>query len=325
MRNDCVYLVGIDIGGTKCAVSLGEYRESDACPVSLVDKIRFDTNNQAGHTDVIRRILDAVRNLLARQGLEPARVAAAGISCGGPLDSEAGVIPAQPHRLGSCAHCRNRRAGNGDPDLPTERRERLRACRVEVRRGARRAKRRVPHLWHRAWRGADSGRQAVRRNKRERGRDRAYTENGPVGYGKAGSFEGFCSGGGILQIAKTMVLERRQMGEPVPYYDGTDASIDARQMEIHAREGDALARAVYAKCGEYLGRGLSILVDTLNPQVIVIGSIFTHCADLIWPHAKAVMDRECLAAANRVCRVVPAELGGQIGDYAAIAVAASAV
>lgn len=151
------------------------------------------------------------------------------------------------------------------------------------------------------------------------------SENGPVGYGKAGSFEGFCSGGGILQIAKTMVLERRQMGEPVPYYDGTDASIDARQMEIHAREGDALARAVYAKCGEYLGRGLSILVDTLNPQVIVIGSIFTHCADLIWPHAKAVMDRECLAAANRVCRVVPAELGGQIGDYAAIAVAASAV
>lgn len=85
MRNDCVYLVGIDIGGTKCAVSLGEYRESDACPVSLVDKIRFDTNNQAGHADVIRRILDAVRNLLARQGLEPARVAAAGISCGGRL------------------------------------------------------------------------------------------------------------------------------------------------------------------------------------------------------------------------------------------------
>ena len=122
-----------------------------------------------------------------------------------------------------------------------------------------------------------------------------------------------------------MVLERLQMGESVPYYDGTDASIDARQMELRAREGDALALAVYAKCGEYLGRGLSVLVDTLNPQVIVIGSIFTHCSDLIWPHAKAVMDRECLAAANSVCRVVPAELGGQIGDYAAVAVAASAI
>ena len=28
------------------------------------------------------------------------------------------------------------------------------------------------------------------------------SENGPVGYGKSGSFEGFCSGGGIAQIAK---------------------------------------------------------------------------------------------------------------------------
>ena len=75
MRDECTYLVGIDIGGTKCAVSLGEYRESDACPVSLTDKIRFDTNNKAGHADVIRRILDAVRELLARRGLEPAQMA----------------------------------------------------------------------------------------------------------------------------------------------------------------------------------------------------------------------------------------------------------
>ena len=100
MRDECTYLVGIDIGGTKCAVSLGEYRESDACPVSLTDKIRFDTNNKAGHADVIRRILDAVRELLARRGLEPAQIAAAGISCGGPLDSEAGLILSPPNLIG---------------------------------------------------------------------------------------------------------------------------------------------------------------------------------------------------------------------------------
>ena len=308
MRNDCVYLVGIDIGGTKCAVSLGEYRESDACPVSLVDKIRFDTNNQAGHADVIRRILDAVRNLLARQGLEPARVAAAGISCGGPLDSEAGVILSPPNLIGwdrvPFVEIVERETG-----IRTFLQNDANACALaEWKFGAARGAQNAVFLTFGTGLGA------------------GLILGGRLYGGTNGNaFEGFCSGGGILQIAKTMVLERRQMGEPVPYYDGTDASIDARQMEIHAREGDALARAVYAKCGEYLGRGLSILVDTLNPQMIVIGSIFTHCADLIWPHAKAVMDRECLAAANRVCRVVPAELGGQIGDYAAIAVAASAV
>lgn len=96
-------------------------------------------------------------------------------------------------------------------------------------------------------------------------------------------------------------------------------------MEIHAREGDALARAVYAKCGEYLGRGLSILVDTLNPQMIVIGSIFTHCADLIWPHAKAVMEPRVPCGGQPRLPGGSRRAGRQIGDYAAIAVAASAV
>ena len=31
------------------------------------------------------------------------------------------------------------------------------------------------------------------------------SEFGPVGYGKSGSFEGFCSGGGIAQIANMKV------------------------------------------------------------------------------------------------------------------------
>ena len=36
------------------------------------------------------------------------------------------------------------------------------------------------------------------------------SEYGPVGYGKEGSFEGFCSGGGISEMARTLLLERRQ-------------------------------------------------------------------------------------------------------------------
>ena len=31
---------------------------------------------------------------------------------------------------------------------------------------------------------------------------------GPVGYGKAGSFEGFCSGGGIAQLGKIYAQEK---------------------------------------------------------------------------------------------------------------------
>jgi glucokinase len=34
-------------------------------------------------------------------------------------------------------------------------------------------------------------------------------KDGPVGYGKAGSFEGFCSGGGIARLARSMAESSR--------------------------------------------------------------------------------------------------------------------
>ena len=43
------------------------------------------------------------------------------------------------------------------------------------------------------------------------------TEYAPVGYGKAGSFEGFCSGGGIAQLGRAMVLEKLQQGVSISF------------------------------------------------------------------------------------------------------------
>ena len=47
-------------------------------------------------------------------------------------------------------------------------------------------------------------------------------EMGPVGFGKAGSFEGFCSGGGIAQLAQIKVREKLQMGEKVSFCESID-------------------------------------------------------------------------------------------------------
>jgi glucokinase len=88
-----------------------------------------------------------------------------------------------------------------------------------------------------------------------------------------------------------------------------------------ADAGDALAREILAKSGKFLGRGCAMLIDILNPQRIVIGSIFSRCR----PHLQKAMDeeiaREALPAAARACRIVPAALGDSIGDYASLAVA----
>ena len=88
-----------------------------------------------------------------------------------------------------------------------------------------------------------------------------------------------------------------------------------------ADKGDETAIEVYRICGEYLGRGLSVVIDILNPQVIVIGSIFARSHHLLWKSAEEIIKQEALPLSAGCCQVVPAKLGESIGDYAAIATA----
>jgi glucokinase len=146
------------------------------------------------------------------------------------------------------------------------------------------------------------------------------SDKGPAGFGKTGSFEGFCSGGGLAQLGYTMALEKYQMGICPSYFDPEAAPghITAKTLAVAAEQGDETAREVYEVCGEYLGKGLAILIDILNPECIVIGSIFARSHDLIWPSAQKVLEREALRCSFARCKVVPAALGEQIGDYAAL-------
>lgn len=81
-------------------------------------------------------------------------------------------------------------------------------------------------------------------------------------------------------------------------------------------------RLFFIKCGEHLGEICSLLIDLLNPEKIVIGSIFARCEDLLREPMQQIIDREALSRSARACSVVPAALGETLGDVAALAVAA---
>ena len=71
-----------------------------------------------------------------------------------------------------------------------------------------------------------------------------------------------------------------------------------------------------------LGAGLSIIIDILNPEAIIIGSIFQRCEELLRSRTEEVIKRETLAAARNVCKILPSKLKENLGDYAALSVAA---
>ena len=89
----------------------------------------------------------------------------------------------------------------------------------------------------------------------------------------------------------------------------------------YAKDGDETALEVWRVVGEKLGQGISIIIDMLNPEAIVIGSVYARSGELMKEAMEKVIRREALFFSADACRIVPAALGDQIGDYAAVAAA----
>jgi glucokinase len=137
-------------------------------------------------------------------------------------------------------------------------------------------------------------------------------EDGPLEYGKAGSWEGYCSGAGLVKLAR--------MRQPQRWIEGTTT----RDLVALALSGDIDAVKLVTEMGTWLGRGLAILVDVLNPQVIVVGTLGVVLGDLLLTPAREVIRQEALPVAVEACRVVPAELGERLSSISALMAAIDA-
>ncbi|MDB6167930.1 MAG: hypothetical protein JWM88_794 [Verrucomicrobia bacterium] len=300
-------LIGLDIGGTKCALSVPDG------PDRVREVVRFPTTD-------LRGTLDRLFGEIARLG--PSGDTVFGISCGGPLDSGQGLILSPPNlpgwnRVPVCALLTERFGGRAF--LMND----ANACALaEWQFGAGRGCRSMMFLTMGTGMGAGlilDGRlyEGVTGNAGEVGHVR-MADAGPIGYGKAGSFEGFCSGGGIAQVA------RQRLGN----FSGESRlgkipaeQLSAREIGLAAEAGDALALEIWHAVGEKLGAALAIFIDVLNPERIVIGSIYQRCEKFIAPAMHAVIRREALPDSARDCRILPAALGDEIGACAAVAIA----
>ncbi len=289
-------ILGFDIGGTKCAVSLAD---TDA---NVIAKESFPTGRYSGPDAVLSALARAAQELLETHEAGDA-VLAAGISCGGPLDSGAGLVLSPPNlpgwdrvpvvsileeSLGIPAFLHN------DANA---------GALAEWLFGAGRGYSNIIFLTFGTGMGAGlilNGRLYAGTNDLagEIGHVR-MTLDGPLGYGKPGSFEGYCSGAGIARIAGR----------------------EAREVLEAARAGDADARALLETSGEYLGRGLAILVDVLNPELIIIGGIYSRAPEMFADAMQRLLKAEALPGAVERCEVRPAALGTEVGDYAALSVA----
>lgn len=324
------HTLGIDIGGTKCAVILGGTQiPSDASSSFILDRTAFPTCTHLGLEYTLGCIYAAIDEILSHNHVSTDSLLGIGISCGGPLNHRTGVI-CNPPNLYGWNHVPIVQLLQDRYHVPAYLQNDANACALaEWKFGAARGYSNIVFLTFGTGMGAglilnDQLYCGTNDMAGEVGHVR-ISNNGPVGFGKIGSFEGFCSGNGIAQLAKAKAMEALQRGES-PSFCPTIAELDsltAKNVAEAAEQGDPLACEIYRICGENLGKGLSILIDILNPEVIVLGSIFQRSPDLLWPAAKEVIAKEALPQSFQCCHVIPSRLGNKIGDYAAISIVLS--
>lgn len=314
------FYLGIDIGGTKCAVVAGD------ADFSIFNKVQFDTRTaERGWQEVFEEFFANIDKLFLKYPKENLR--GIGISCGGPLDSKKGMIYSPPNLPGwdnvPITKIFNERFG-----VPVSIQNDANACALaEWLMGAGKGTQNMIFLTF----GTGMGSGLILNGKLYAGTNDLggevghirLADDGPVGFGKAGSFEGFCSGGGIAQLAASYVINKLKQGVKVNFCDNIESArkLTAKIVAEAAVGGDSDALEIIRISGEYLGRGLSILIDILNPECIVIGSIYARNENLFNPHIERMLAREAIPSAVDVCTIKPALLGDSIGDYAALCVA----
>lgn len=306
-------IIGIDIGGTKTSVSLSDYE------LNIINKEKFKTSSSL---NTLNKILEIIKEYKLKYG----EISNIGISCGGPLSSSKGVIICPPN-LPNWKNIEIVKFFYDNLNIPVKLENDANACAIaEYLWGAGVNANNMAFLTF----GTGLGAGLILNNKLYRGSsDMAgeighirLNETGPTGYNKAGSFEGFCSGGGIAKLCKIRMQEKRENESVREFIElVNDRTVSAEILADAVKFGNKFAISIFEESAFYLGKGISILIDILNLDKIIIGGIYSRMESFFRNIVLSVIKEEALKYSADFCSIESSFFGEKIGDYSALAVA----
>jgi glucokinase len=311
-------IVGVDIGGTKSAVVLAR-KDGEI----LRRRGEATLPEERTPRETLHRLADFARALMQEANLTRQDMIGVGASCGGPLDSAKGIVYAPPNLPGWEA-VPVRQILEEELQMPVRVENDANATALaEWQFGAGKGTRNLVFMTM----GTGIGAGLILDGRLFRGANDLAGEvghqtimmNGPLcKCGKRGCLEALASGPAIARIAQESMMYGRHK-RVLALAGGKPAGITAQHVVEAAKEGDPFALRVLNEVGTYMGVGIANLIQILNPERVVLGTIAVHAGDLVLePIRKAVAEyaweRSC-----SVCEIVPAALGDRAQDLAAIA------
>lgn len=315
-------VLGIDIGGTKTAVCLGDETGT------ILHAARFPTPHDAA--PFCELLIAQCRTLIAKAGLTTREVVAAGISAPGPLSVARGMILAPPNNPGIV-------------DLPIVQivRDALglpvyfnndanAAALAEWYFGAYRG---TPNLVYLTF-STGMGGGVIAGGRLLQGAADAGGEfghmivelNSPVVNGKkTGTLEHYVGGRMVTARTKARIREENIRTAIVDKVGGSVEAITMRAITDAYREGDPFAREVWGEVMERLAQGLGIVIMTCNPEVILLGTMAIRERDIVLPEIEKRLPAYGWDVSLASCKIDVSSLGDRIGEMAGLAVAVCGV
>jgi len=100
---------------------------------------------------------------------------------------------------------------------------------------------------------------------------------------------------------------------------GRRTPMDTKEIYNRAKDGEPAARDAFAQAGYYLGIGLGIAINLLNPEMILLGGGVMTTGEFLLRPAVEEARKRCYPATFACCRIERASLGNDAGLIGAAA------
>lgn len=122
----------------------------------------------------------------------------------------------------------------------------------------------------------------------EVGHMRVAPEGHLCGCGQRGCWEQYASGSALVREARTVAsMQPERAARLLEMAGGNPTAVTGPMVTLAAREGDALAGALLADVGRWLGAGSATVAALLDPELVVIGGGVADAGALLLDPARA--------------------------------------
>jgi glucokinase len=319
-----VHLVGIDIGGTKICVCIGDHTGK------IIASKRILTQPLKGSKNGLKAIADLIREMLNEEEIDLKQIGAIGISSPGPISTKEGKMLKPPNLPGwenaplvqyfkEAFH--KEVVMNNDANA---------AGVAEFQFGGSKG---TPNLIYLTCSTGMGGGAIVNGELLQGVSDTAaevghfvLDVNGPAcPCGQKGCFEAYCGGAALAKRMQEEIQRDHIKTDILVEANGDISHIDAACLVNAVKKKDKYALKIWDEFIMRLAQGIGVVLMNFNPEVVILGTIAIHAGPLLLDPLKKQLPHFAWKENVHACRIEASTIGDRISELSGLALAKQAL